>query len=398
MGRVHTLPKASPERSRKKTGMSRNIYLLPRDRLASLATAARRLNADHDSATKARNNGSAIRTKALAKPHPVKAAPAPSGYAPTSFSEGLAGGRSAPASRTRRTAGGDRADRSTATGSVGCDLVARVVRPGQTTMTGLPIARFADLFDPSLPPSKGKITVNNYQPIADALANFDPQPHLAAIAAAERALEQARANAEIGEAATRDARARLERCRTEGPDPETMANAIVAGIDIGTVADDEQHLEGLVNQAYLATIVLRDRVTVAEKDVREARRQHRAAVGDAADIIVDDLEAEIVATAVHLAETYASTAAIGQATVAPRLGQLARRLAPALSALADERFMSRQPVGVPAAALAALDAGAATIEGIDSRVDETVEYPRAGLDSAFYDGLRLGKASIARAA
>ena len=240
--------------------------------------------------------------------------------------------------------------------------------------------------------------VNNYQPIADALASFDPQPHLDAIAAAQRDLAVAKANLELGEAATRDARARLERCRTEGPDAEAMANAIVAGIDIGTVAHDERHLEPLVDQAYQATIVLRDRVTVAEKDVREARRQHRAAVGDAADVIVDGLEAEIVVTAMRLVEIYASAAAIGQATVAPRLGQLARRLAPALSALADERFMSRQPVDVPAAALAALDAGAATIEGIDSRVDGTVEYPRAGLDSAFYDGLRLGKASIARAA
>ncbi len=65
-------------------------HIFIRDKYAGLAMAARRLNADHDGATKARNNGSAIRTKALAKPRLVKAALAPSGYASTSYSEALA--------------------------------------------------------------------------------------------------------------------------------------------------------------------------------------------------------------------------------------------------------------------------------------------------------------------
>ena len=65
-------------------------HIFIRDKYAGLAMAARRLNADHDSATKARNNGSATRPRLLAKSRPVKAALAPSAYQPTDLSRALA--------------------------------------------------------------------------------------------------------------------------------------------------------------------------------------------------------------------------------------------------------------------------------------------------------------------
>ena len=84
----------------------------PQAKFAALARAARRLNAERDAATKAKASRSAIRTKALAKPHPVKAAPAPSGYAPTSFSEGLAAEwRHQQAARAERPAATELTDR-----------------------------------------------------------------------------------------------------------------------------------------------------------------------------------------------------------------------------------------------------------------------------------------------
>ena len=84
----------------------------PQAKFAALAMAAKRLNAERDAATKARNNGSAMRTKAVAKPRPLAAAPAPVAYQSTDLSRALAAEwRRQQAARAERPAATELTDR-----------------------------------------------------------------------------------------------------------------------------------------------------------------------------------------------------------------------------------------------------------------------------------------------
>ncbi len=84
----------------------------PQAKFAALAMAAKRLNADHDAATKAKASGPATRPRLLAKPHPVAAAPAPSAYQPTDVSRALAAEwRRQQAARAERPAATELTDR-----------------------------------------------------------------------------------------------------------------------------------------------------------------------------------------------------------------------------------------------------------------------------------------------
>ncbi len=240
-------------------------------------------------------------------------------------------------------------------------------------MTG--VAKFADLFA-SLPPSKGKITMNNFQSIADALANFDPQPHLAAIAAAERALEQARADVVKGENKHVSAVARLDDVRRR-PDGETMADAIRDGSDLTAILSGADIVRREIDALWSGIAALRQSVDQRRKAVERAREDCRNALGAAVDDATLGLETAMIEAAGQFAKLWASAVALHCATHAPRLGTVAQRFREPVAHMADARLIPRGSIDVPDDVAELLEIARPHATATGGTIERSIYTPRA---------------------